>query len=101
MTIRVLQNETATAVRMIDAEQTAPRGAERSNPMSDELADQIKAHAAEKERRRLLQAEQQNLQKIREEWLYSLAAYEYEDLVRYMNEEVEDTKSKTGNFPEF
>jgi len=69
--------------------------------MSDELADQLKAHAAKQERRRLLEAEQQNLQKIREEWLYSLAAYEYEDLVRYMNEEVEDTKSKTGNSPEF
>jgi hypothetical protein len=69
--------------------------------MSDELANQFKAHAAEQERRKLIQAERQDLQKKRDEWVYTMAAYEYEDLVQFMKEEVEDTRSKTGNSPEF
>jgi hypothetical protein len=69
--------------------------------MSDELADQLKAHAAERERRRLIQAEQHEREREREAWVYSMAAYEYEDLVQFMKDEVEDTKSKTGNSPEF
>ena len=69
--------------------------------MSDELADQLKTFAAEQERRRLIQVEQQDLQKTREEWVYTMAPYEYEDLVQFMKEEVEDTRSRTGNSPEF
>ena len=69
--------------------------------MSDELADQLKAHAADQERRKLLQTEQQNLQKSREVFVYSQASHAYGDLVQFMKEEVEDTRSKTGNSPEF
>ncbi len=69
--------------------------------MSDELADQINAHKAERERKRLIQVEQQDLQNTRDEWLYAMAGYAYEDLVQFMKEEVEDTRSKTGNSPEF
>jgi len=69
--------------------------------MSDELADQLKAQAAEHERRRLIRAEQQEREREREAWVYSMAAYEYKDLVQFMKDEVEDTRSKTNNSQEF
>ena len=69
--------------------------------MSDELVDQLKAHAAEHQRRMLVETAQRNFQKSRDEFVCKHARNAYEELVRLMKEKVEEVKAKPGNSHEF
>jgi hypothetical protein len=68
--------------------------------MSDELAEKLKAHTAEQQRRKLIEIEHQKLQKSHDSFVCGYARYEYDDLVDLMKQKVEETRSKTGNSPE-
>jgi hypothetical protein len=73
--------------------------------MSDYLAERLKAHAAEQQRKKQAETgpqllEQQSLQTRGEAFISMNARSEYEHLVCLLNERAEQIRSELGNLPE-